>query len=153
APAPACDAIGRFVRSPGRSLPFLRDHLLPVKRVEPEEIARLIVELDNERFAVREEATRALARAEEQAVAALAKAVRGPPREVRKRARQLLNRLKASIPPPDKLRALRAAEVLEYIGSPEAKKLLQAIGRGAPEARLTMEANVALSRLEKRPVR
>jgi hypothetical protein len=50
----------------------------------------------------------------------------------------------------DLLRALRALEILECIGSQEAKAVLQIIAKGAPEARLTIEAKASLGRLEKR---
>ena len=48
-----------------------------------------------------------------------------------------------------RLRALRAVEVLEYIGTTEAKKLLMALAQGAAEARLTREAKASLKRLAK----
>jgi hypothetical protein len=37
--------------------------------------------------------------------------------------------------------------VLEYAGTPEARQLLQALGKGAPEARLTRVAKAAVARL------
>ena len=41
------------------------------------------------------------------------------------------------IAPPSVLRALRAAEVLEWIATKEARTLLRELARGAPDARLT----------------
>jgi hypothetical protein len=46
---------------------------------------------------------------------------------------------------------LRAAEVLEHCGTPAARQLLRALAGGAPAARLTREARVALQRLARRP--
>jgi hypothetical protein len=40
---------------------------------------------------------------------------------------------------------------LEQAGTPDARRLLEDLGRGAPEARLTREAKAALLRLERRP--
>ena len=49
------------------------------------------------------------------------------------------------------LQALRAVEVLEYIGTPEAHRVLQALAQGVPEVRLTVEAKASLERLARRP--
>jgi hypothetical protein len=45
---------------------------------------------------------------------------------------------------------VRAIEVLEHIGTPDANELLQTLATGAPEARLTQEAKASLERLAKR---
>ena len=52
--------------------------------------------------------------------------------------------------PPERLREWRALEVLEQIGTPEARAVLKALAEGAPAARLTQGAKVALERLAKR---
>jgi hypothetical protein len=46
----------------------------------------------------------------------------------------------------DKLRVFRAVEVLERIGTPEARLLLQALAEGAPGALVTTSAQAALKR-------
>ena len=43
----------------------------------------------------------------------------------------------------------RAVEVLERVETEEARRVLEAMAKGVPEARLTREAKAALSRLEK----
>jgi hypothetical protein len=53
-------------------------------------------------------------------------------------------------PSPDKLRAIRACEVLEGIGSPEARELLSQWAKGPPAATLTREASESAERLAKR---
>jgi hypothetical protein len=53
--------------------------------------------------------------------------------------------------PPEALRSLRALEVLERVGTPGARRLLEKLSRGAPGARLTREARTSLERLAKRP--
>jgi hypothetical protein len=50
-------------------------------------------------------------------------------------------------PSPDRLRAVRAVEVLERIDDCAARRLLTALAAGAPEAQLTVEAKSALERL------
>jgi hypothetical protein len=45
------------------------------------------------------------------------------------------------------VRAVRAVAVLEQIGTPEARQVLEALARGAPDALLTQDAQAALGRL------
>jgi hypothetical protein len=45
---------------------------------------------------------------------------------------------------------LRAAEVLERIGTPEAYRLLQSLATDATETQVAAEARAALGRLDKR---
>jgi hypothetical protein len=72
-----------------------------------------------------------------------------PSAEVRKRLEELLSR-PALLPPGEALRRVRAVEVLERLGTPEARRLLGALAGGEPEARLTREAQAALRRLAER---
>jgi hypothetical protein len=51
---------------------------------------------------------------------------------------------------PKRLRSLRGVEVLEYIGTPEARELLQSLANGAQDACLSREAKASLERLQKR---
>ncbi len=47
------------------------------------------------------------------------------------------------------LRELRALEVLEQAGTDQARQVLEALAKGAPEAHLTQGAKAALERLAK----
>jgi hypothetical protein len=44
---------------------------------------------------------------------------------------------------------LRAVEVLERIGTPEAREVLQTLANGVPDVTFTREAQAALKRLQK----
>ncbi|HEY7426821.1 MAG TPA: PQQ-binding-like beta-propeller repeat protein [Gemmataceae bacterium] len=144
-------AIGVLVAAAEQSLPFLERHLRPAKIAEEERLARLIADLDSDQFAVRDRATHELERLGEQAQTALRQALKkSPPLEARRRMEGLLDQLRGSPPTADLRRALRAAEVLERIGTPEACHLLEKLSQGAAEARLTLEAKASLERLDKR---
>jgi hypothetical protein len=71
-----------------------------------------------------------------------------PSLEVERRLRILLGKIER-IQLPETLRAVRAVEALEHIGTPEAKRVLQGLARGVPEAWQTREAHDALERLRR----
>jgi hypothetical protein len=84
----------------------------------------------------------------ELAEAALRKMLAGKPSlEARRRAEELLEKLRGPLPAGERLRSLRAVEVLEHAGTESARELLTRLASGAPEARLTREAKGALQRL------
>jgi hypothetical protein len=81
---------------------------------------------------------------------ALLQALTGTPSvETRERVEQILAKLDAPITDGETLRRLRAVEVLAQIGTPEARRFLQPLAGGAPEARLTQDAKVCLERLSR----
>jgi RNA polymerase sigma factor (sigma-70 family) len=97
------------------------------------------------------EAERQLGKLEELAEPALRKAAAdSASAEVRRRAETLLTKLETAVPAAGTVQALRAVEVLERIGTPEARQLLQTLAAGAPEALPTREAKGALERLRSR---
>ena len=133
------------------SVRFLKVRLRPVPPTDSRRIARWVADLDADEFEVRGKATAALAELEELAEPALRRALADrPSAELRIRVESLLKAL-ATGSSPERLRALRAVEVLELLATPEASELLATLGRGAPAARLTREATSALERLNARP--
>ena len=70
--------------------------------------------------------------------------------EVRKRALDFLDRFDPATPKPDRLRQLRAVELLEGIGTPAARDVLSELAKGAAEAPLTRDAAATLERLRRR---
>ncbi len=112
----------------------------------------MIADLDADDFDRREAATKELAVAGPQAEPALRKALEeNPSPEVRSRIGRLLRSLNNwVVTDPDALRAIRAIWVLERIGTPEARTVLEDLAQGAPEVRQTQEAKAALDFLDKR---
>jgi hypothetical protein len=150
-PVKAQQAIAALVAQAAQTVPFLKERLQPVPRPDPTRLTRLIADLDNARFAARESATRELKRLGELAEPALRKALaERPSPEARRRMEQVLETHKGRRfkPPPGQRRQARAVEVLELIGDPSARRLLEALAGGAPAAPLTRDARGALERLK-----
>jgi hypothetical protein len=74
---------------------------------------------------------------------------KNPSVEVSKRLEKLIARVQESDLPPNQLRVLRAVEVLESIGTTEARQVFAEMARGAAGARLTEEARLSLERLKR----
>lgn len=144
-------AIVTMVQAPDRSVPYLKERLQPVAAVPADRIDRLISQLGHDQFAVRDKASRELEAMQEAAAGALAKALKtNLPLEVRKRVEKLATKLDAFNPSPARLRELRALEVLERIGTPEARRILESLALGVPEAGLTRDARESLRRLPRK---
>jgi WD40 repeat protein len=146
--ARAYRAVGRLAGDPGQAVPLLRQHLRPIPTPDGKRLARLIADLDSETFAVRDEAVKELGKLGDVAVPALRAASEAKPSpEVRRRLEQLL--AEADDWPADLLRPWRALEILEQIGTPQAREVLEALSQGAPAARLTQQAKAALARRQR----
>ena len=139
-----------LVAAPGQAVSFLGQHLRPAPDSDPKHLARLIADLDDEHFAVREKAVRELEKLGPLARPALRLALTGQPSaEVRRRIESILEKARAAVIPPDVLRAVRAVEVLDRIGTKEARAILASLAQGAPNARLTREARTSLARIDR----
>lgn len=149
-PGAAHRAVWRLAASPRQALRLLGDRLKPSERVSPERLARLVANLDDDRFRVRSRASEELERLGEVAIPPLRKALVGNPSlETRRRAEKLLETIQPAVPSPAYLRDVRGVCVLEKIGTPEARRLLRAVADGAPGVRLTLNAKGALDRLDR----
>jgi RNA polymerase sigma factor (sigma-70 family) len=141
-------ALWRLAAAEPSATAFLAQHLRPVPMVEKGRLTRLIADLDSDRFETREHASVELRQLGEQAEPALRKALSSKPSlEASRRLRSLLDRVASRTLSPEQLHTLRAIEVLEHLGSPDARQVLQTLAEGAPSAMLTREAKAALERL------
>ncbi len=143
----------RLAADPAASVPFLQRRLRPVE-VDAARIAKLLAALDGDDFAEREAASRELAKLGELAGPAERKDLAANPSpEARRRLEQLARGLDKPVEAAEEARALRCVEVLEHVGSADARKLLGELGQGAEGARVTREAKAALERLSKQEER
>src|SRR6185436_9207162 len=118
----AYDAIVALAQSPMQALAAIEQLLKPAAPFEPQRMARLIAQLDSGEFKVRDEAYGELLKIGEQALPALDQALAAnPPLETRRRLEALREKSLSTsmIQKGDRLRAYRAVEVLEQIGTPE----------------------------------
>jgi WD40 repeat protein len=136
---------------PADTLALIKQELQPVATVAAQPIRKRIADLDSPRFDLRDAAGRYLETCDEQAEAHLRQALQdNPAPEVRRRIEALLAKLEMKLlhPSAAEVRALRMLELLEHLGTPEARALLQELAAGAPEARRTRSARAALGRLK-----
>jgi hypothetical protein len=141
-------AIWRLADDPA-TVAFLKERLRPVPPPSPDLLRSLLNDLDSDQFVVREAAERQLRNLGERAGSALREALKAKPSlEKRRRIEGLLASLEASTALwGEPLRGLRAVQVLERIGSAEARKVLEGLAGGVESARLKRDAKAALGRL------
>jgi RNA polymerase sigma factor (sigma-70 family) len=136
-------AIWSFAFAPRQSLTFLKERLQPVAPAPAEQVAKLIADLDDERFAIRQKAVQALVVLQETAEQAIRKALAANPAlEVRQRLQQILEKGNKEV-----IRKLRAIESLEHIGTADARQILRALAERNANPRISEAAVAALRRL------
>lgn len=147
----AYTAVWALAAAPKESLPFLAKRLRPEKvpEVDDKRIARLIADLDDESFEVREKASRELEERWRQAERAARKALADGKLSAEQRLRigRLIEKVGGPSLPPEELRALRGVEALERLGRPDGLRLLEELAKGPADAPLTREAKAAVERL------
>ncbi len=148
----AQQAVRTLAAAPAQAVPYLDKRLQPVQAVEAGRVSRLIADLDNEEFDVREKASAELEKLGEAAAPACRQALaKHPSVEVQHRLEAILKKQAdaQSGGSPESLRIVRALETLEFSGAPEARKVLLRLAQGAPGAAQTEEAKAALGRMER----
>ncbi len=142
---PASEAMADLLHAPNSAVEFLAGRLQPAPAFDPRQVAGWIEDLDNDAFAVREKATRELSSLGDLVRDPLRKALAAtPPAETRQRLQRLLDRMNQL--QPAQLRCLRAIEVLERIGTPQAVAILERLTQGNPESRVTAESRTVLAK-------
>ncbi|HEY7156941.1 MAG TPA: hypothetical protein VH575_23435, partial [Gemmataceae bacterium] len=144
-------ALAGLAAAPTQALPLIKERLQSTEAsLSPERLARLVADLDADAFKVRERATQELADAGSYAADLLRKALANKPSlEAKRRMERLLDRLdKDGF--SERLRSLRAIEVLERIGTPQAKDVLHELNHKSLPAELREEIEASLRRMKER---
>jgi len=151
-PAVAYAAIWNLIDAPEEAVAYLRKQLKPAVDADFARVRKLIKDLDDDRFEVRESASRELEKLGAGIQPAVRQALEGRPTpEVRRRLEGLLQTPAAVSRSPELLRHLRAIAVLEQIASKDARQLLSTLGGGVAHAPETIAAKSALERLSQQP--
>jgi WD40 repeat protein len=151
--ATAFQVMRRLSRSARNAVALVNARLAPIPIPDARRLAKLIADLDSGEFELREAAERELETHGEPAAAACrAEIAKSTSLEVRRRLETIADKQERQRwnPGPERLRALRAVEMLELAGTVEAQAALKRLADGAPGAHLTEEARVSLVRLRKR---
>ena len=148
----AYEAIWALAAAGGKTAAMLKERLKPVRGddAQARRIKKLIADLDDARYAVREAASKQLGELGDLSAPALRDALaRTTSEEVAARIREILRALPTpKVDTPEGRRSVRAIQVLELIGTDQAREVLKALAGGAELARLTRDAKGALRRLE-----
>lgn len=141
----------RFVRDPESAVKLLGERLKAAEEPDLKQIQAWLGDLSNETFEVRDRASNGLVTQGELAELPLRKALETKlDLETRRRVEFLLSKLEQPVTSPEKLRQIRAVEVLEMLPSPQARELLQLLATGYPGHHQTRQAKDSLLRLKQR---
>jgi len=147
----AYKAIWRLSAAPEKAIALLKDRLQPAPDNEAR-LRRLMGDLDNGAFAIRDKASQELTKTGRAAVGFLREAAsdkRHSP-ETKRRLQAILESLERTPLGHDELRQIRAVGLLETIASTEALAFLETLANGWSAARQTLEARESLFRLRNR---
>lgn len=130
--------------------PLLRERVLAVSRTYPQRQDRIkqrIAALNDDQFKERERATTDLRNVRDDAESWLRQALAdNVSLEVNLRIRQLLEEMRGACPDAETLRVVRTVEILEHLGTPEARDCLKKLAEGHPAFPLTQAAQAAVKR-------
>lgn len=145
----AYEAVWTLVAASEQAPTFTKERVQAISRPNSTHLQRLVDELDSDSFNIREQASRELERFGEAAKVALVRAQQDQiSADQRNRIEHLLAKLEKPLP-RERIRILRAIEMLECVASPEARAVLEKLAAGAPGVTETEAARRALQRLRK----
>ena len=132
--------------APAQTVPFLQKRLTPVAAFDSARIDKLVADLQKGEYNDRRRAVAELRKIGPPALTTLRRAADGTGDDL---TRRLVFEFEAQTPPRENIRAVRALEVLERIGTPEAGQLLDELAKGVADAPFTVQAKAAKERLTK----
>ena len=148
-PAEGHRAMWAFAAQSHASIPLLGKQLY---LIDPKRIDRMFVDLNADKFDVRNKATKELERYGRWMEGRFKEMLANPPTlEVQRRVEQMLAKLTGGLSlEQERIRVRRVMLILEQVGTPAARQVLQSLIDGAPEVDLQAEARISLERLGKR---
>jgi len=150
-PSRAYAIVWKLASSPERALALLAKRLTPEAEPDKEKVQRWLRDMGDPSLPKRDEAKRQLLQRGPLVVAPLREALKVPhPLEMRRRLEELLRIIEAITPPPERLREQRALQILEMLGTAEARGFLAALAKGGAGTPRTRAAQAALARLADR---
>ena len=143
----AYTAMRSLAAQPETALKVASERLRPAEPIDPQWVAARLRDLDHQKFAERERATRELEVLGDRVVASLERFLAArPSAEARGRAERLLAKIRGRTLSGQAAQSLRALEVLEWIGTAKARELVENLAKGADGASLTEQAKRSLKR-------
>jgi hypothetical protein len=138
----------QFLDSSIPSLRFLKSALPGAARVDTEEIRKLIRDLDDDRFSVRQRATTRLLELGALVDRPLLNALADEPSiESGRRLRRLVAKFELPTTAPAQLRVQRGLFILERIGNSEARAVVKQLATGEVDNWVRREATASLARM------
>ena len=144
------DALWSLQAQPERALELLQERIRPAEfpTSDRQLVTKLVVALDDDKFEVREKAQQQLEKMGEPIADLLRTASKEAESvEVRERVAEILSKLGPAQRSGERLRSVRSVRLLEQLATPDARRLLSKLSKGAPESQLTGAARSALERL------
>jgi RNA polymerase sigma factor (sigma-70 family) len=143
----AFTAIRRLAADPATALKIAGEHLKPARPIDAPWVAARLRDLDSSKFAERDRATRDLEDAGDGVAVALEQFLETKPAaEARQRAEKLLAKIRGRIATDRTAQSLRALEVLEWLGTANAREVVEKLAKGADGTSVTEEAKRSLKR-------
>jgi hypothetical protein len=143
----AYQVIGDLAQRPEQAVALLKES----QKTDTERLPRLLAQLDDKNFTVRQKASSELASLGRLVEKALKSALKNDPsEEVKHRIEDLLERLEDGVENPEQLRLERAVEILERVGTPQARQLLETMAKERGQGEMVHEAKASLARLARR---
>jgi WD40 repeat protein len=140
-------AMGELAQTPEQAVTLIKEKIKPAAPLDPKRVKELIEQLDSGQYKLRDKASAEILKLGDQVVCDVDKALAANPSpEAKQRLEELRGKLTGTLLHGERLRAYRAVEVLERIGTPQARQVLQILADGAPTALLTTNAQAALRR-------
>ncbi len=145
-------AVRELIATPAASIALMKGRLKSASPVDDKQVEELIEQLSASQYKVRQKATLDLLQLGERVLPLLDKALASHPAlEAQLRLTEVRKRVFGVVLKGERLQTFRAVEVLEHIGTPEARAILHTLAGGAHGALLTAQAENALRRLEQNP--